>query len=66
MTNLPTLVADDMTEPHPQGFGAYPVHGLMTLAQLEDLLKLKPELLNQTAFVTVYLPKLHPGADDDL
>ena len=65
VVNLPTLVAEDMKEPHPQGFGAYPVHGLMTLSQLEDLLKLKPELLNQTPFVTVYLPKLHPGADDD-
>ncbi len=65
IANLPKLVAEDMKEPHPQGFGAYPIHSLMTLTQLEDLLKLKPELLNQTPFVNAYVPKLHPGADDD-
>ena len=37
----------------------------MTLAQLDDVLKLKPDLLNQSAFVSTYLTKLQPGADED-
>ena len=65
LPNLPKLVADDISAPHPQSFGAYTIHRQMTLAQLDDLLKLKPGLLNETAFVTAYVTKLQPGADDD-
>ena len=64
--NLPKLVFDDLTvAPHPQSFGAYPVHAMMTLPQLEALLKLKPDLLNQTAFANAWIAKLQPGADSD-
>ena len=65
MPNLPRLVADDLRAPHPQEFGAYPIHRQMTLAQLDELLKLRPDLLNQTAFVRAYVAKLQPGADED-
>jgi hypothetical protein len=63
--NLPKLVADDLAAPHPQSFGAYTIHKQMTLAQLDELLKLRPALLNESAFVTIYLTKLHPGEDDN-
>src|SRR5262249_22778500 len=63
--NLPRLVTDDLAAPHTQEFGAYPIHRQMTLAQLEELLRIKPTLLNQTAFVTTWISKLHPGADED-
>src|SRR4029079_1347910 len=43
----------------------YPIHRQMTLAQLEELLRLKPELLNEQAFVYAWLVKLHPSADED-
>ena len=33
----------------------------MTLAQLDELLKLRSNLLNETAFVTAYVTKLQPG-----
>ena len=42
LPNLPKLVADDLAAPHPQTFGAYPIHAQMTLAQLDELLKLQP------------------------
>src|SRR5688572_13660568 len=63
--NLPKLVFDDLRAPHPQDFGAYPVHAQMTKPQLEDLLRLKPDLLTHGAFVRVWITKLQPGADVD-
>ena len=63
--NLPRLVAEDLRAPHPQEFGAFPIHRQMTLAQLDELLKLRPDLLNQTAFVQAWVAKLQPGADED-
>lgn len=66
LPNLPKLVADDLSvAPHPQNFGAYTIHRQMTLAQLDDLIKLRPSTLNETAFVSAYITKLQPGADDD-
>lgn len=63
--NLPKLVADDLAAEHPQQFGAYAVHRLMTRDQFRDLLKLKPDLLNVPAYVNAVMAKLQPGADDD-
>src|SRR5579864_8389590 len=37
----------------------------MTQLQLDDLLKLKPDVLNHTGFVQTYITKLHPGDDAD-
>jgi len=65
IANLPKLVADDLNYQHSQPFGSFTIHQQMTLSQLEELLKLKPELLNQSNFVNAYLTKLQPGADDD-
>ncbi len=65
LANLPQLVVEDLRSPHAQAFGAFGIHRQMTLAQLEELLKLKPDLLNQTAFVHIYITKLHPGEDED-
>ena len=63
--NLPKLVADDLAAPHTPGFGGYPVHAQMTLPQLEELLKLRPELPTNAAFVRAWAAKLQPGADAD-
>jgi hypothetical protein len=65
ITNLPKLVADDVGSPNAPGFGAFPIHKQMTRAQLDELLKLRPDVLNQGAFVSTYLTKLQPGEDDD-
>jgi hypothetical protein len=64
--NLPKLVIDDLSAPHPQDFGSLPIHAKLTLTQLEELLKLLPSLLTQPRFVQTWVAKLQPGADDDL
>ncbi len=65
LPNMAKLVADDLNSPHSGEFGGIPIHAQMTLVQLEDLLKLKPNVLNHAAFVNTSVTKLHPGADDD-
>src|SRR5437879_1327478 len=65
LANLPQLIVDDLQAPHPQDFGAFPIHRQLTVAQLQELLRLRPELLNHTAFVQTWIGKLHPGADED-
>ena len=62
---LVQLIADDLRAEYPQPFGSYPIHRQLTLDQLTELLKLRPELLNLTSFVNIWLSKLHPGADED-
>ncbi|OWK38438.1 hypothetical protein FRUB_07558 [Fimbriiglobus ruber] len=65
LPNLPQLIVDDLTAQNAPGFGSYPVHTMLTLAQLDELVKLRPALLNETAYVWAYVTKLQPGADDD-
>ena len=62
--NLPKLVADVLTAPHPQEFRAYPIQGKLTLAHLDELLKHRPALLTQPKFAQIWAAKLQPGADD--
>ena len=64
-TDLVRVVVDDLNSQYSGGFGSLPIHARLTLAQLEELLKLKPELLNQDNFVRVYLTKLQPPPDVD-
>jgi len=62
--NLPKLVADDLLHENSGGFGSHTIHRQLLLAQLEELLKLKPDLLTQQHFVVAYLTKLQPGPDE--
>lgn len=62
---LPRLIVEDLRSPHAPDFGAFGIHRQLTLAQLDELLKLRPDLLNHTAFVQTNLARLHPGADED-
>jgi len=65
LANLPQLIASDLQAQHPQPFGTFTIHRQLTLAQLGELLRLRPELLNQVAFLNTWISKLHPGADAD-
>lgn len=65
LPNLVQLVSDDLNYRDSGGFGSFEIHRQMLRAQLDELLRLKPELLNQTNFVNAYLAKLQPGPDDD-
>ncbi len=60
---LVALVKSDLAYRHSGGFGSLPIHTLMLTAQLEALLKLKPDLRNQTHFVNTCLSRLRPGDD---
>ncbi|MFO0905083.1 MAG: hypothetical protein U0939_18905 [Pirellulales bacterium] len=62
---LVKLIADDLSHPNSPGFGGYAIHRQLLVPQLEDLLKLRPDLLNHGHFVMAYLGKLQPGPDED-
>ena len=62
---LPKLVVEDLNHQNSGGFGCFGIHGQLLLTQLDECLKLKPDLLNQQNFVNVYLTKLRPNADVD-
>ncbi|HEX2749281.1 MAG TPA: hypothetical protein VHM91_14835, partial [Verrucomicrobiales bacterium] len=47
------------------GFGEFKVHTLLTLAQMEELLKLRPALLQNSTFVTTWAGKLRPAFGED-
>ena len=59
------LVVDDLQHEHSGGFGSLAIHRQLLLSQLDDLSKALPDLLNQQNFVTAYLTKLQPTADED-
>ncbi len=63
--SLPKLVVDDLNHEHSGGFCSLFIHRQLLLPQLEECLKLKPELLNQANFVTTYITKLWPSPDVD-
>jgi hypothetical protein len=64
VADLPKLIVADLQAPHAPEFGAYPIHFQLTLAQLDELLERKADLLNHAAFVKAYVTRLQPGADD--
>ncbi len=65
VANLVKLVADDLAAPNSPGFGAFTIHRNLTLVQLDDLVKIRPSLKNETNFVYARIVRLHPGADAD-
>lgn len=62
---LPELVVRDLKNAHSAGFGSLPIHSQLTLAQLDEVLGLKPDLKNDSNFVSFRLQRLMPGADTD-
>ena len=63
--HLPRLVFAELQAEGSGGFGSLPIHQNLLLAQLDELLALRPDLLNNGDFVAVYLAKLAPGADEN-
>lgn len=61
---LVKLIVDDFHYPNSGGFGSMAIHRQLLLTQLEEALKLQPDLLNQQNFVVAYLTKLQPGDDE--
>ena len=66
--DFPRLVAvvnDDLGTKESGGFGEFGIHGKLTLGQLEELLKLRPSLLQNTNFVNAWAAKLRPAFGED-
>jgi hypothetical protein len=63
---LVDLVWTDLSTGFNTGFGSLAIHRQMLLAQLDALVKAKPELLNDSNFVTIYVSKLRPATGVDL
>ncbi|HSQ56709.1 MAG TPA: hypothetical protein VLM40_13285, partial [Gemmata sp.] len=63
--DLVKMVHADLETKDGGAFGYLPIHRQMTLAQLDELLKIRPHIRNESAFVNAYITKLQPGADDD-
>ncbi len=58
-------MADDLNTQYSGGFGSFNIHRLLTLAQLDELLKLKPDLIQNANFAQAWISKLQPGDDED-
>ncbi|MDF1825154.1 MAG: hypothetical protein P1U68_10960 [Verrucomicrobiales bacterium] len=60
------LIAADLRTRESRGFGEFPIHLQLTLAQLDELEGLRPELAASPAFVDAKLLRLRPNGDIDL
>ncbi len=64
--NLPKLVVDDLRYRHSSGFGSFPIHRQLLKSQLDECLRVMPELIDNSEFITTYLSKLAPSDDADI
>lgn len=62
---LVKLIVAELSDRYSRGFGSMTIHRNLTQAQLQELQKLYPKVLNQTNFVNIYLSKIRPSADVD-
>ncbi len=63
--NLVDHILVDLQTKHSSGFGYLEIHKKLLLAQLDELLRKKPDLRNAQNFVNTYLQKLRPSDDVD-
>ncbi|MFZ5950765.1 MAG: hypothetical protein ACOYXC_08665 [Candidatus Rifleibacteriota bacterium] len=64
--NLVKMVVDDLRHEYSGGFGSLPIHSRLTLAQLDEVLVLMPELINNSNYVLNYMKKLRPSEDENI
>ncbi|MDA1051273.1 MAG: hypothetical protein O3C40_12445 [Planctomycetota bacterium] len=64
-SNLAQLIVDDLNHRSSKPFGSMTIHQQLLQEQLDDCLRLKPDLLNQQNFINAYLAKLQPSDDVD-
>lgn len=60
------LIAKDLGEKDSGGFGSIGVHKMLLKDQLDELVKLRGDLLRSSAFVDTYMMRLRAGADVNL
>ncbi|WP_197355824.1 hypothetical protein [Aureliella helgolandensis] len=59
-------IAEELAHKQSQSFGWAPIHSQLSLAQLEQLIALRPSLLEEEAFVQQYSALLVPAAGSSL
>lgn len=64
VAGLVGMINEDLGSPNAGAFGSMNIHRQLTLKQLEELLRFRPSLLNQQAFVFAWIARLHPTADE--
>ncbi len=62
---LPEIVLKDLENKKSGKFGRLTIHRKLLLSQLDECAQKKPELLDESAFVDIYLTKLRPHDDLD-
>ncbi|MBC8355256.1 MAG: hypothetical protein H8E66_25045 [Planctomycetes bacterium] len=62
---LAQLIVDDLNHRDSKPFGSMAIHQQLLKGQLDECLRLRPDLLNQQNFVNAYLAKLIPNDDVD-
>ncbi len=62
---LVKLILAELKRENNGGFGAFEIHHRLLLSQLDELVKLKPDLRNQAVFVNDYLQRLRPSDDSN-
>ncbi len=63
IADLPKLIDRDLRSRDAKPFGSYSIHQMLTLDQLDQLLKLQTGLTNQNNLVNNYLSRLLPNED---
>ena len=66
LAELPKLIVADLQAKNSGGFGSMPIHKRLLLNQLDELMRLKPDLRNNSRFVSAYVSRLAPSADVDI
>ncbi len=59
---LVAWIAKELSDQHSQGFGAIAIHHRLTLDQLKELQKLKPDLIGNQQYVNEVMQRLRPAA----
>ena len=60
LPGLIAVIADDLAEKSSRGFGSLTVHGLLTAAELDELVRARPTLAADPAWVAARLTRLRP------
>ena len=64
--NLVKMIVADLQHKNSGGFGSLAIHTRLLKSQLDQLMKQRPGLRNETKFVNAYIARLAPSADVDL
>ncbi|QDU85408.1 hypothetical protein Pla163_25370 [Planctomycetes bacterium Pla163] len=66
LPGLPALVVRHLDEKRGRRFGTLALHAQLTLPQLEECARLRPDLLTSAEFVNTWLARLAPGVHEDV